>query len=1290
MIESTTTISTEESSGIKLDSIEERILKDQISVAEKKESYITLYRFATKLDWIILLIGLVFSAATGTAMAERSVLFGIMTDYFIRLQTHTISSNEFSEESNYLFLVYIYFAIFTFVATYISLTTWVYTGERIARQIREQYFRAVLRQNIAYFDKYGTGEVATRITSDIHLVQDGISEKFSLAFLYISHFIATLIISLTISWKMTLVIGCIIPFLAINSSLMNKYSAIFTKRNLDFYSRAGIIAEESISTIRAAVAFGAQKKLSDLYDAYLGEAKKEGFKKSLLVGFTLGIMFFGMYASASLSFFYGAINNEISFGQVVSVSNLIVNGFFSLTTFYDYIQAISLATGAGSKLFETIDRVPSIDIASDTGDKPKIVTGHIQLKNIKFIYPTRPDAKILNNISLDLEPGSIVALVGSSGSGKSTIASLILRFYDPHSGDIFLDGHNIKSLNLIWLRRQIGFVNQEPVLFKTTIAENVSYGLIGSIYENLPNNEKREMIENACKKANAHDFIMKFPDKYETMVGERGTLLSGGQKQRIAIARAIIKDPRILLLDEATSALDTQSENIIQNALDQASKGRTTIVIAHRLSTIRNATKIIVMNKGVIVESGTHKELMDKKGYYSKLVETQKIIQTLKAEKNILKESFNILNSNIPSLKDEVTTSLTANDINYHQINLVTRASSHASSHSNLDQQNSDVEIGLTHDDHNYTVLEMIKKILFIDRSEFLILSIGIISSIINGCLSPIFGISYANVFHAFTKTGDALHNEATFWSLMILVFSVMIFFVNAIQNVALGFSSEKLTEKIRSISFASILRQDISFFDEENHSVGILTSHLSLDVTYINGLAGITLGNLLHVTFMIFASVIVSFIIGWKFTLVCICSIPIMIAAGGLRIKILSNLQQKTKKAYEYSTQIACEAAYNIRTVAVLTCENNLWERYHNLLDEPMRQSTKNALLASIPFAFANCIFFLITALAFWYGSILIMNNEYDLKRVITIFAVLVMGSSFTGRFFAYAPDMVKAKSASDYIMKLLERVPNIDTWSQNGEKIKFAKGHLKFSNVHFRYPTRPNFPVLQGLNLEIKPGQNVALVGPSGCGKSTIISLVEMFYQVTNGTITLDEIDIAKMNVNNLREHIALVSQEPSLYDMTIKENILLGCLPGQNITQNDLEKVCRQANIHEFIVGLANGYDTRVGGKGIQLSGGQKQRVAIARALIRNPKILLLDEATSALDSESEKVVQNALDAAAHGRTTIAIAHRLSTIQNADIIFVIKDGKVHEQGTHQELLELQGIYFMMIQKQHLGESN
>ncbi|RIB21991.1 ABC transporter type 1, transmembrane domain-containing protein [Gigaspora rosea] len=312
-------ISTEKSSAIKLDPTEERILKDQISVTNGKDSYITLYRFATKLDWIIMFIGLVFSAAAGTAMCSSSILYGIIIDYFIRFQIHTISTNEFSEELNYFFLFYIYFAIFIFIATYISIATFVYTGERIARQIREKYFRSILRQNIAYFDKYGTGEITTRITSDIHLVHDGISEKVSLAFLYISNFIASTIIGFTINWKMALVIFITIPFLTINSILMNKYSAIFTKRSLSFYSCAGIIAEESISTIRAAVAFGAQKKLSDLYNAYLGDARKEGFKKALLVGFAIGIMLFGSYAFGPLALWYGTtmiINNELSFGKV--------------------------------------------------------------------------------------------------------------------------------------------------------------------------------------------------------------------------------------------------------------------------------------------------------------------------------------------------------------------------------------------------------------------------------------------------------------------------------------------------------------------------------------------------------------------------------------------------------------------------------------------------------------------------------------------------------------------------------------------------------------------------------------------------------------------------------------------------------------------------------------------------------------------------------------------------------------------------------------------------------------
>jgi ATP-binding cassette subfamily B (MDR/TAP) protein 1 len=293
-------------------------------------------------------------------------------------------------------------------------------------------------------------------------------------------------------------------------------------------------------------------------------------------------------------------------------------------------------------------------------------------------------------------------------------------------------------------------------------------------------------------------------------------------------------------------------------------------------------------------------------------------------------------------------------------------------------------------------------------------------------------------------------------------------------------------------------------------------------------------------------------------------------------------------------------------------------------------------------------------------------------------------------GRIFSYAPNITKAKVSAESIMKLIESIPEIDSLFKNGKNIEDVKGHINFSKVHFRYPTRQNVSVLRDLNLNIEPGQFAALVGPSGCGKSTTIGLIEKFYDVTSGTIQIDGVDISTLNADNLRQNISLVNQEPSLFDMSIKENILFGCKSDQKPTQEDIERVCKEANIHDFIISLPEGYDTPAGNKGTQLSGGQKQRIAIARALIRDPKILLLDEATSALDSESEKVVQEALDKAAKGRTTLAIAHRLSTIQHADIIFVIKDGEVAEEGTHQELLAKKGIYYNMVQDQYLGKIN
>ncbi|GBC34824.2 ABC multidrug transporter Mdr1 [Rhizophagus irregularis DAOM 181602=DAOM 197198] len=1224
----------QETTDINLDETKEKILNEQVKIERTKATYWQLYRFASKRDWLIMIIGTIFAIISGAAIPITTVIFGEMINYFTNFQKGQISNANF------------------------------------------------LDKNVAYFDKLGAGEVTTRITSDTHLIQDGISEKVAMSISYAAQFLSAFVIAFIKSWKMTLVICALIPCISITSTLLNKFTAIFMKRSLDYYSKSGTIAEESISTIRTAVAFGIQSKLSKLYDSHLIFAKKEGIKKSILNGAGLGATYFFMYSTYALAFWYGStllLKGELTSGDVVNVFFAVLIGAFALGHIAPDLQAFSFAIGAGSKIFETINRIPPIDIASESGEKLDNVEGRIQLKNVSFIYPARPEVMTLKNLSIEIEPGSTVALVGSSGSGKSTIVSLALRFYDPIEGEIYLDGHDIKGLNLQWLRRQMSLVGQEPVLFNTTIAGNVAHGLIGSVYENIDKDKKQIMIEQACRMANAHDFIMNLPDKYETNVGERGFLLSGGQKQRIAIARAIVKDPKILLLDEATSALDTQSEGIVQDALDKASKNRTTIVIAHRLSTIRNATKIVVMNHGVIVESGTHDELMSKKGSYFNLVEAQRIQQAKKAKESTENED-----------SSDVLVTARNEDIVPEEDHAIGRVITNKSASSAiLVKRKADLEAGMKFD-YEFTTIELLRKVTKINKPEIPFIILGLFSSIVSGVVYPVFAIIFAKIIQSFSKTGDELRNDAKFWALMFLVIAIVTMISNFIQGSSFGFSGENLTLRIRSMSYAAILRQDISFFDEEQHSVGVLTSALSLDAQNVNGLAGITLGTILQVCTTLLSGLIVALAIGWKLALVCLACIPLLVGSGALRMKMLSGFQQKNKLAYEYSAQIACEGAANIRTVAALTREDDLWNIYHKLLDEPMRQGFNNAFLASITFAFAQCVNFLTNALAFWYGSRLFVSGEYNLEKMFTVFMAIVFGSISAGRVFAFAPDIAKAKSSAATIISLLERNPLIDSWSNSGKKLDKIEGNIKFTDVHFRYPTRPHVRVLRGLNIEIKPGQYAALVGPSGCGKSTTIGLTERFYETTIGKIEIDGIDITKINVSNLREHIALVSQEPSLYDMTIKENVLLGCKPNQNPTQEDIERVCRESNIHDFIVSLPDGYDTRVGGKGTQLSGGQKQRIAIARALIRNPKILLLDEATSALDSESEKVVQKALDVAAKGRTTLAIAHRLSTIQHADVIFVIKEGKVAEQGTHQELLAQKGIYFNMVQEQDLGADN
>ena len=544
----------------------------------------------------------------------------------------TISYDEFVDNLTEYALYFVYLGIAMFVLTYVFTLGFIHAGENVAAEIRQKYLAAILRQNIAFFDKLGAGEITTRITADTNLIQDGISEKVGLTLNALATFITAFIIGFIKYWKLTLIcsstIVAIVTVMGGCSQLIVKYS----KKNLESYGIGGTVAEEVISSIRNATAFGTQEKLALQYDGHLHEAKKWGIRLQVILGCMIGTMMGVVFLSYGLGFWMGSrflVSGEMDLSDVITILMAIIIGSFSLGNVAPHSQAFTSGIAAGAKIFNTIDRASPIDPTSQEGEKLDQVEGTIEFRDIKHIYPSRPEVPVMQDINLFVPAGKTTALVGPSGSGKSTVIGLLERFYNPVNGSVFLDGHDIRTLNIKWLRQQISLVSQEPTLFATTIYDNIKQGLIGTEFELESEERIKERIENAAKMANAHDFILGLPEGYETHVGERGFLMSGGQKQRIAIARAVVSDPKILLLDEATSALDTKSEGVVQAALDVASQGRTTIVIAHRLSTIKTADNIVVIVNGRIVEQGTHDQLVDKNGMYLRLVEAQRINEEL-------------------------------------------------------------------------------------------------------------------------------------------------------------------------------------------------------------------------------------------------------------------------------------------------------------------------------------------------------------------------------------------------------------------------------------------------------------------------------------------------------------------------------------------------------------------------------------------------------------------------------------------------------------------------------------
>ncbi|XP_054492164.2 bile salt export pump isoform X2 [Agelaius phoeniceus] len=1162
------------------------------------------------------------------------------------------------------------------------------SAARQIQKIRKAYFRKIMRMDIGWFDCTSVGELNTRISDDVNKINEAIADQVAIFIQRITTFVGGFLLGFVSGWKLTLVIIAVSPLLGVGAALYGLAVAKLTGRELKAYAKAGAVADEVLSSIRTVAAFGGEKKEVERYDKNLVFAQHWGIRKGMIMGLFSGYMWCIIFLSYALAFWYGSKlvleEEEYSPGTLLQVFFGVLIGALNLGQASPCLEAFATGRGAATNIFETIDKKPTIDCMSEDGYKLDKVRGEIEFHNVTFNYPSRPDIKILDNLNMVVKAGETTAFVGSSGAGKSTTIQLIQRFYDPTDGMITLDGHDIRSLNIQWLRSQIGVVEQEPVLFATTIAENIRYGRDEATMED---------IIQAAKQANAYNFIMDLPQKFDTHVGEGGSQMSGGQKQRIAIARALVRNPKILLLDMATSALDNESEAIVQEALHKARLGRTAISIAHRLSTIKAADVIVGFEHGRAVERGTHEELLQRKGVYFMLVTLQSKGDTAPNREETQTEN-NVVEPNLENVQSFSRGS--------YQASL--RASLRQRSRSQLSNVVPDppLSIGGDHAESNYlapsygeddgkakkepVVEEDAKpvpftRILKYNASEWPYLVLGSLAAAVNGAVNPLYALLFSQILGTFSILDEENQkNQINGVCVLFVLVGVLSFFTQFLQGYTFAKSGELLTRRLRKIGFQAMLGQDIGWFDDRKNSPGALTTRLATDASQVQGATGSQIGMIVNSFTNIGVAMVIAFYFSWKLSLVIMCFLPFLALSGAVQAKMLTGFASQDKKALEATGRIASEALSNIRTVAGIGKEKMFIENFEKHLDMPYKAAIKKAHVYGVCFGFAQSIVFIANSVSYRYGGFLVDAEGLHYSFVFRVISAIVTSGTALGRASSYTPNYAKAKTSAARFFQLVDRHPKISVYSEKGEKWDDFKGSIEFLNCKFTYPSRPDIQVLKGLSISVKPGQTLAFVGSSGCGKSTSVQLLERFYDPEKGSVLIDGHDSKNVNVQFLRSKIGIVSQEPVLFDCSIADNIKY----GSNTKEATMEKVieaAQKAQLHDFVMSLPNKYETNVGAQGSQLSRGQKQRIAIARAIIRDPKILLLDEATSALDTESEKTVQAALDKAREGRTCIIIAHRLSTIQNADIIAVMSQGLIIERGTHDELMAMEGAYWKLV---------
>ena len=1284
--------------------------------------FLRLYRFADRLDVAATAAIFFFAAFSGVVVPLTSLVLGELLNGAADAADYEARVNR---ASLYMFLLALGCLLSLGGGTLLSY----WASSRQAQRLRAAYVRALLRQDAAWGDANSLPLAAARLAEESLSVQAGTGEKLFLVLAGLAQFLGSFGLAFAVArdaWRLGLTLLALMPVAVGAVVLLFSFVSGLSSATDDAYAGAGAVLAEALALLRTVVALGGEEHEAARYDKHLAVAMAAGLRKGLASGAGQGIFvstmcFFyavGLYAGARFIALNRLEHPEcgvtaaagyacFSGGTVVQVLFAIVGGVFSLGIVAPNLGYLAGARTAAARLHAVIDRAPAIDaLGPDPANPssappppppqqqlPPLTQARIAFEDVHFTYPSRPKEPVLQGVSFTVEPGETLALVGPSGAGKSSIVALLMRFYDVDAGRITIEGRDIRTLPVAWLRRQFALVAQEPQLLPMSVRDNIDGGGGGS--------EGLAAVQAAAAAADIHDFVAALPQGYDTQI--TSSQVSGGQKQRICLARALVRrDAPILLLDEFNSALDsaTEARVVALLAAGRTAARASTIMVAHRLTTVRaHAQRIVVLEAGRVVETGTHDALLAGGGLYARL--------WAMGGSGGSSASSGGDASPTPHAAPDAATPMAPPSATTLSADAITLRLEGAASTAAKEQDWAAMAAVPWH------------RAWALQRPEAHWVYIGALLTVLSGMLLPAFALLITRfVTTFFNPDSDAMVSTALTFLYIFLGIAAFMFFVNLAQGYSFGASGEPFTRRLRGAAFASILWQGVAFLDSPARAPALLAARLGLDAAKLRLALGARFGEKLASLSTLLVGVGLCFYASWQLTLVVLLIGPFVVLAADAENAVTYGADGEAAKADLAAAQgVAGEAAAAMRVVHAFGLEERVLARFGALLRSSEALGRRRAWALGLGFGASQ--FSQVASAAVIFKTGLAVGAPPD--AVFLVFFAFQFACFGLPNLVSLLSDLAAIGDSLKAFFSIISTAPSADSsgaaaaaWVAGAGAAAAAapaalavpRGRIELRNVHFEYPSRPG-AVLRGCSFAIEPGQTAALVGPSGCGKSSIVSLLMRLYDVApgSGAIEVDGVDVRSLPPRALRDAIGWVGQESALFSGSVNYNVAYGragSKPGVGeeggggvAGEADVVAAATSAHAHDFISSFSSGYATAVGAGGASLSGGQRQRVVLARALVRAPRILIIDEGTSALDNESEKQVQASIDAVLEqgkkgggGTTSVIVAHRLSTIQRCDVIFVLREGRVVEQGTYAELLGQGGLFRALAAAQGLVE--